>query len=464
MSDASRGRSAVPARGQSGGQAPGRSAVPARRQRRLTATEVDLTVARQRALLVGTGIGAADLEAAERSLEELALLTDTAGADPVERVLQRRAVPDPATYVGSGKAEELRVLVDALDIDVVVFDDELTPAQQRNLERVFSVDVVDRVALILDIFAQHATSQEGMVQVELAQLRYRLPRLRGRGRELSQQGAGIGTRGPGETQLEVDRRRILSRVARLERDLERLAKHRATQSKSRRRRDIARIALVGYTNAGKSTLLNRLTASDVLVEDRLFSTLDPTTRRLRLSGGEVVLLSDTVGFVRRLPHELVEAFRSTLEEVVDADLLLHVVDGAAPDADEQIDAVHAVLAEIGADAVPELLVVNKVDTGAGARAAVADHDGAVGISAMTGEGVAELRDRLGSRVRALAPIVERDVPYDRGDVVAALHRDGEVLVEVHGERGTRVRARVPRVELARFEPFLAPAPNGHPSP
>ncbi|HEX4529259.1 MAG TPA: GTPase HflX [Acidimicrobiia bacterium] len=425
-------------------------------RRRLTATEVDLGVVRQRALLVGTGIGTRDVEAAEASLEELALLTDTAGAEPVELVLQRRDLPDPATYIGSGKARELQDLADALDIDLVVFDDELTPAQQRNLERLFNVDVVDRVALILDIFAQHARSQEGMVQVELAQLRYRLPRLRGRGNQLSQQGAGIGTRGPGETQLEVDRRRILSRVSKLERDLDRLAKNRDTQRKGRRRSALSTLALVGYTNAGKSTLLNRMTGADVLVEDRLFSTLDPTTRRLRLSGGETVLVSDTVGFVQRLPHQLVESFRSTLEEVVDADLLLHVVDAGSPDAEQQIVAVHAVLREIGADAVPELLVLNKGDVAApgDVKALLGAHPDAVVVSAITGEGVTVLLDTIGARIRALAPIVELLVPYERGDVVAALHREGEVLVEVHAEGGTRVRARIPGVTLPRFDDFI----------
>jgi GTP-binding protein HflX len=425
-------------------------------RRRLTATEVDLAVLRQRALLVGTGIGTRDVEAAEASLQELALLTDTAGAEPVELVLQRRDAPDPATYIGSGKAKDLQELADSLDIDLVVFDDELTPAQQRNLERLFHVDVVDRVALILDIFAQHARSQEGMVQVELAQLRYRLPRLRGRGNQLSQQGAGIGTRGPGETQLEVDRRRILSRVAKLERDLERLAKHRATQRKGRRRSAMSTLALVGYANAGKSTLLNRLTDADALVEDRLFSTLDPTTRRLRLTGGETVLLSDTVGFVQRLPHQLVESFRSTLEEVVDADLLLHVVDAGSPDADLQIAAVRAVLSDIGAGEVPELLVLNKADVASPGdiKALLGAHSDAVVVSAATGDGVNVLLDTVGARLRALAPIVELLVPYERGDVAAALHREGEVLVEVHAEGGTRVRARIPAVTLSRFDAFV----------
>jgi GTPase len=427
-----------------------------RQRRRLTATEVDLEVLRQRALLVGTGAGARNLDAAEASLAELALLADTAGADPVESVLQRRDNPDPATYIGKGKADELRGLADALDVDVVIFDDELSPAQQRNLEKLFGRDVVDRVALILDIFAQHAHSQEGMVQVELAQLRYRLPRLRGRGLALSQQGAGIGTRGPGETQLEVDRRRILRRVSKLERDLRKLAATRATQRKARRRRALPTVALVGYTNAGKSTLLNRMTQAGVLVEDRLFSTLDPTTRRLSLPGGEVVLLSDTVGFVRRLPHQLVEAFRSTLEEVADADLLVHVVDASAPDADAQIAAVRDVLREIGAGEVPELVALNKVDaTDPDALTSLAGaHEGAVGVSAVTGEGVDKLLEAVAGRLRSLARIVELSVPYERGDVIAALHRDGEVLVEVHESDATRLRARLPDAELGRFREFV----------
>ena len=432
-------------------------------RRRLTATEVDLDVVRQRALLVGTGIGTRHLEEAEASLEELALLVDTAGADPVELVLQRRDTPDPATYIGSGKAKELQELAVTLDVDLVVFDDELTPAQQRNLEKLFSVDVVDRVALILDIFAQHARSQEGMVQVELAQLRYRLPRLRGRGKQLSQQGAGggargglVGNRGPGETQLEVDRRRIQTRISRLERELETLAKNRTTQRKGRRRSALSTVALVGYTNAGKSTLLNRVTDADVLVEDRLFSTLDPTTRKLRLPGGETVLASDTVGFVQRLPHQLVESFRSTLEEVVDADLLLHVVDASSPDAANQIEAVHAVLREIGADEVPEQLVLNKVDIATpGDVKGLLSHDpNAVVVSGVTGEGVSVLLDTLAARLRSLAPIVELLVPYERGDVVAALHREGEVLVEVHAEGGSRVRARLPASAVTRFEEFV----------
>jgi GTP-binding protein HflX len=418
-----------------------------RQRPRLTATETDFTRVRQRALLIGT--------TTEESLDELALLADTAGADPVHRELQQRRTPDPATYIGKGKAEEAREAAQAMDIDVVIFDDELTPAQQRNLEKLFSVDVVDRVALILDIFAQHATSQEGAVQVELAQLRYRLPRLRGRGTELSQQGAGIGTRGPGETQLEVDRRRLLRRTQKLERDLKSLAATRETQRKARKRRDIVQVALVGYTNAGKSTLLNKLTHAGVLVQDQLFSTLDPTVRRLHLPGGETVLLSDTVGFVRRLPHQLVEAFQSTLEEVRDADLLLHVVDASASDVDERIDAVDAVLREIEAGDVPRLMAWTKSDAADAddVKQLLGAHSGSVALSARTGDGIPELLDAIGNRLRELARVVELVVPYERGDVLAALHRAGEVLVEVHDERGTRVRARLPSSVNGRFEEF-----------
>jgi GTP-binding protein HflX len=435
-----------------------------RQRKRLTATEVDLGVVRQRALLVGTAIGSRDIEDAEASVAELALLADTAGADPVDQVVQRRATPDPATFVGKGKAEELRDLAEAYDVDVVIFDDELTPAQQRNLEKLFQRDVVDRVSLILDIFAQHAHSNAGMLQVELAQLRYRLPRLRGRGIEMSRLGggramggAGIGSRGPGETQLEVDRRRILRRISRLESDLSDLARTRTVQRRSRQRAEMATVALVGYTNAGKSTLLNRLTRAAVLVEDRLFSTVDPTTRRLSLPGGETVLLSDTVGFVSNLPHQLVESFKSTLEEVREADLLLHIVDASSPDAERQIDAVHRVLAEIDAGDVPELLVINKTDIAA--KDAVDDllgaHPGAVALSAATGDGVPAGLGVLSDRLRALAAVVELVVPYDRGDVVAALHREGEVLVEVHGDLATRLRARVPQQSLSRYRPFIA---------
>jgi len=412
----------------------------------------------QRALLVGTTVGARDVREAEASLAELSRLVQTAGAVPVDAVLQRRDAPDPATYLGKGKVTEIGGAVEALDIDVVVVDDELSPAQQRNLEKAFGCDVVDRVALILDIFAQHATSQEGMVQVELAQLRYRLPRLRGRGLQLSQQAGGIGTRGPGETQLEVDRRRIQRRVRKIERDLVELAGIRATQRKARGRSGVPRVAIVGYTNAGKSTLLNRLTAADVLVENLLFSTVDATTRRLRLPGGETVLLSDTVGFVRRLPHQLVAAFRSTLDEVAGADLLVHLVDASTPDAEAQMQAVHEVLDEIEAAGIPELLVWNKADIAVASEVArlTEDHPGSVFISATSGEGIKDLLGAIGDRLRALVPIVELLIPYDRGDVLAALHREGEVIVEVHDDSGTRVRAHLPDALRSHLSGFISP--------
>lgn len=429
-----------------------------RGRRRLTATEVDLEVVRQRALLVGTGIGTRSVEVAEESLAELARLTDTAGADAVEIVLQRRDHPDSRTYIGKGKAEELRESVKALDIDVVIFDDELSPAQQRNLEKIFEVDVVDRVALILDIFAQHAASQEGMLQVELAQLRYQMPRLRGRGGVLSQQGGGIGTRGPGETQLEVDRRRIQRRVARLERDLSELVRKRGTQRKARMKIPMPNVALVGYTNAGKSTVLNRITEADVLVENRLFSTLDPTTRRLRLSGGEIVLVSDTVGFVRRLPHQLVEAFRSTLEEVADADLLLHIVDAGAADIIGQVAAVRAVLTAVGASDLPEFMVINKIDTVDDATIAEVRRmlPDATPVSALTGEGIPDLLELIATQLRSVSNIVELGVPYARGDVLASLHREGEVLVEVHEAEQVRVQVRISEAAAGRFAEFRIP--------
>ncbi|MGH9061016.1 MAG: GTPase HflX, partial [Acidimicrobiales bacterium] len=341
---------------------------------------------RERLVLVGVAIPPVGLEEAEAGIDELARLVDTAGADEAARVLQRRDRPDPATYVGKGKAAELHELSEAVDADTVVFDDELSPGQQRNLEKILGRTAIDRTAVILDIFAQNAHTQEGMAQVELALLRYRLPRLRGKGKALSQQAGRIGTRGPGETQLEVDRRRLVRRMTRLESDLRQLRKTRRTQRKARLRSRRHAVSLVGYTNSGKSTLLNRLTDAAVLVEDRLFATLDPRTRRLDLPGGEAVLCSDTVGFVRKLPHELVEAFRSTLEVVSESDLLVHVVDAAAADPEAQIGAVRQVLSEIGAAEVPELLAFNKVDRldPDTVGQLVASHPGSVSISALTG--------------------------------------------------------------------------------
>ncbi len=409
---------------------------------------------REKIVLVGVAIPPQSEEETEMHLDELALLIDTAGADEAARVVQRRTAPDPATYVGKGKAEELRDLSEAVDADTVVFDDELSPAQSRNLEKILGRTAIDRTAVILDIFAQNARTQEGKAQVELAQIRYRLPRLRGRGAQLSRLAGGIGTRGPGETQLEVDRRRLVRRMNRLESDLRRLTDQRRLQRKARRRSRLANVSLVGYTNAGKSTLLNRLTDAGVLVEDRLFATLDPRTRRLQLPGGEAVLLSDTVGFVRKLPHQLVEAFRSTLEVVTESDLLVHVVDSTSPDPEAQIEAVRFVLGEIGAGDVPELLAFNKSDA-AGSEAArlAARHPGSVVLSALTGSGMDGLLVAVGDRIRAAASVIELVVPYDRGDVLAAVHREGEVLTESHDQECTHVRVRVDPAGAARFKEF-----------
>ncbi len=411
---------------------------------------------RERIVLVGVVFPWTSVSTVEADLDELALLVDTAGADVVSRVVQRRERVDPATFVGSGKAEELHRVSESVDADTVVFDDELSPAQQRNLEKILGRTAIDRTAVILDIFAQNARSQEGKAQVELALLRYRLPRLRGRGHALSQQAGGIGTRGPGETQLEVDRRRLLRRMARLESDLRALTDTRRTQGRARHRSRQRTVSLVGYTNAGKSTLLNALTGAGVVVEDRLFSTLDPRTRRLALPGGEVVLVSDTVGFVRKLPHQLVEAFRSTLEVVREADLLLHVVDGAAEDPESQIEAVRAVLAEIDAADVPELLVVNKADLDATeSRRLARRHGDSCVVSARTGEGTGDLLTVMGAHLRRADRAVRLRVPFERGDVLAAVHREGEVVEETHGEGATVVDVVLDAAGQARFSEFVA---------
>jgi GTP-binding protein HflX len=396
---------------------------------------------RERIVIVGVTLPGRTDDETQASLDELALLVDTAGADAVERIVQRRIAPDPATYLGRGKVDEVRACSDAVDADTVVFDDELTPAQQFNLERLLGRTVLDRTAVILDIFAQNAHSQEGKVQVELAQLRYRLPRLRGKGLTLSQQAGGIGTRGPGETQLEIDRRRILRRIQKLERDLRDLDQHRHVQRKARRRSDLATVAIVGYTNAGKSTLLNRLTHAEVLVENRLFATLDATTRRLDLPSGRQALLTDTVGFVRKLPHQLVEAFKSTLEVVAEADLLVHLVDGSSVDPDGEIAAVRDVLAEIGAGAVRELMVVNKLDRSPLASALAGRLDG-IAVSARSGAGVPGLLERLDHELRPQTSVEEVVVPFERGEVMALVHRVGEVLSESACDDGMHYRVRL----------------------
>jgi GTP-binding protein HflX len=428
-----------------------------RQRRRLTATVTDFDVDRQRALLIGVVQAKGEVPAGELSLAELELLTDTAGSEPVESVLLRRDRFDAGTLIGKGQLAELVAESKALDVDVVVFDNELTPAQQRNLQQAFETDVVDRIALILDIFAQHAHTHEGMLQVELAQHRYRLPRLRGKGVELSRLGAGIGTRGPGETKLETDRRRILERVSKIERELKDARKSRATQSKARKKSGMPVVSLVGYTNAGKSTLFNQMTDADVLVEDRLFATLDSTVRQLDLPEGYRALMSDTVGFVRRLPHEVVEAFRSTLEEAADADLLVHVVDASDPDPDGQIEAVRTVLAEIEAGDIPELIVFNKTDISEPnvVDRLVATHDGSVAVSALTGEGIDDLSIAITEDLEKSTVTMRLLVPYDRGEVVAALHDAGNVLEEVHGEDGTALTVRLPGAVAEGFGEFAS---------
>ncbi|MGH8916102.1 MAG: GTPase HflX [Acidimicrobiia bacterium] len=426
-----------------------------RRNRRLTATVTDLEVAVQRAFLVGVELPEMSTAESERGLEELALLTDTAGSDPVDQELVRRTRIDPATYIGSGKAEELASLTQTLDIDVVVFDNQLSPAQQRNLQKLFGCDVVDREGLILDIFAQHAHTRVGALQVELAMNRYNLPRLRGKGTSLSQQGAGVLARGPGETKLETDRRRILQRISKLERELKETVRHRETQRKSRKRTEIPQVSIVGYTNAGKSTLLNALTDAGVLVEDRLFATLDSTVRRLELPNHRTVLLADTVGFVRRLPHHLVEAFQSTLSEVGEADLLLHVVDGSDQDPAGQIAAVHEVLEEIGASAIPELIVFNKADVMSKTTLTRLTnlYPDSVFISALKGEGLQELLLKLDDLLQRAMVSLTLEIPYSRGDVAAAAHRVGEVVEEKHDDNGMILEVRVPEIARAQFTEF-----------
>lgn len=388
---------------------------------------------------------------ADNAMFELKALAETAGSQVLDGLVQRRSSPDPATYVGRGKVDEVREVVQATGADTVICDGELTPAQLRTLEDRVGVKVVDRTALILDIFAQHAKSVEGKAQVELAQLNYLKQRLRGWGTSLSRQvggrasgGVGIGGRGPGETKIETDRRRINRRISVLRGRLREMAGTRAVKRADRRRHLVPSVAIVGYTNAGKSSLLNRLTHAGVLVEDALFATLDPTTRRDTTSDGRVYTLTDTVGFVRHLPTDLVEAFRSTLEETVDADLLLHVVDGSDPDPQGQIAAVRQVLAEIGAADRPEQLVINKADRADPDVLAVlkSHYPDAVVVSARTGQGLDRLRAVIEERLPTPHVEITALVPWDRGDLVDRIHREGEMLLLEHSGEGTLVRARV----------------------
>src|ERR671912_2596997 len=385
-------------------------------------------------------------------MAELALLAETAGSEVLDNVYQRRQNPDPATYVGRGKVDGIREIVQATGADTVICDGELAPSQLRNLEDKLEVKVVDRTALILDIFAQHAKSKEGKAQVELAQLNYMMQRLRGWGGNLSRQaggraagGEGIGGRGPGETKIETDRRRINTKIAKLRRELKEMRGTRDVKRQSRRRNHIPSVAIAGYTDAGKSSLLNRLTDAGVLVEDALFATLDPTTRRTTTSDGRVYTMSDTVGFVRHLPHQLVEAFRSTLEEVADSDLILHVVDGSHPDPEGQISAVREVLAEVGGDQLKEIIVVNKADI---ADPEVLDrlrrHEPRhVVVSARTGEGIPELLKAISEAIPRPSVKLELLIPYDRGDLISKLHEsDAEIISVDHDEAGTRAVVKV----------------------
>ena len=401
---------------------------------------------------------------ADNALAELKLLAETAGSEVLEALVQRRTHPDPATFIGRGKVDELREVVVATGADTVICDGELEPAQLRNLEDRVKVKVIDRTALILDIFAQHAKSAEGKAQVELAQLQYLRQRLRGWGGNLSRQaggraagGAGIGGRGPGETKIETDRRRIRTRISVLRKRLREMDEVRATKRQERQRNEIPSVAIVGYTNAGKSSLLNRLTGAGVLVEDALFATLDPTTRRSESVDGRIYTLTDTVGFVRHLPHDLVEAFRSTLEESVLADLLLHVVDGSDPDPEGQIRAVRIVLSEIGAADIAEQLVINKTDAADAATLAAlrTQHPDALFVSARTGQGIAELKRRVEERLPRPAVEVHALVPYDRGDLINKIHTSGEIVTLEHTADGTAVTARVNRGLAGELAPYLS---------
>ncbi|MER5649447.1 GTPase HflX [Streptosporangium sp. NPDC002524] len=415
-------------------------------------TEVEYRQLRlERVVLVGVWTSGTVTDA-ENSLLELKLLAETAGSEVLEGLIQRRQKPDTATYIGSGKAQELADIVSATGADTVVCDGELSPGQLRQLEEIVKVKVIDRTMLILDIFAQHAKSREGKAQVELAQLNYLLPRLRGWGGNLSRQvggraagGVGMGGRGPGETKIELDRRRIRERMAKLRRQIGGMTTARETKRSRRTQREVPAVAIAGYTNAGKSSLLNRLTGAGVLVEDSLFATLDPTVRRAHTPDGRLFTLADTVGFVRHLPHQLVEAFRSTLEEVGDADLILHVVDGSHPDPESQLAAVREVIGDIeGARDIPEIVVINKADAADPVVLAqlTAKENHTVVVSARTGAGLDELRAVIERELPRFDQEVRLLVPYERGDLISRAHKEGEVLGVEHTGDGTVLHARV----------------------
>ena len=397
----------------------------------------------EKVVLVGVWTQGSALDA-ENSLKELAALAETAGSQVMEALIQRRDKPDSATFIGSGKVKEVREAVVATGADTVVCDGELSPAQLRTLEQKVKVKVIDRTALILDIFAQHAKSREGKAQVELAQMSYMLPRLRGWGESLSRQAGGIGGRGPGETKIETDRRRINDKMSKLRREIKEMKISRDTKRNERRRNNIPSVAIAGYTNAGKSSLLNRLTGADVLVENALFATLDPTVRKTQSADGRIYTLVDTVGFVRHLPHQLVEAFKSTLEEVSESDLIVHVVDGSHPDPQEQLRAVRQVINEIGGGEIMEIIAINKADVSAPEvlMNLLRNESNAYAISARTGYGV----DTLVKAIEAALPKpkveINAVIPFSRGDLVSAVHEQGEIISEEYLPEGTKIHAMV----------------------
>ena len=409
-------------------------------------TEVEYRQLRlEKVVLIGVWTDG-DFDQTQRSLAELAQLAETAGSQVLDVLVQRRDRPDPATYIGSGKLQELHQIVMATGADTVICNGELSPSQLSKMEKVVKVKVIDRTWLILDIFAQHARSREGKAQVSLAQMQYMLPRLRGWGDALSRQSGGIGTRGPGETKLESDRRRIGKSMSKLRREIKEMGVARTTQRAQRRRSNVPSVAIAGYTNAGKSSLLNRLTDAGVLVENALFATLDPTVRQAKTPSGREFTLSDTVGFVRDLPHQLVEAFRSTLEEVGASDLILHVVDGSDPDPEGQLSAVRKVLADIDAHNIPELVVINKADA---ADPYVINrlklHEkNSIAISALTGQGIDELVAMIEAQLPHPQLDIKATVPYDRGDLLARAYREGNVLSRTDTEAGTVIIAKVPQ--------------------